>query len=89
MERLPVSVRNQMDSVDMEVGLDKPARLTIVNNFVLFVRSDIRLEIVGQCLGWCSSSKKSCFKVCFFQMRGGPILPSNSKCSHTGRYKDV
>ena len=30
MERLPVSVRSQMDSVDMEVGVDKTARLTTV-----------------------------------------------------------
>ena len=34
-----------MDSVDMEVGVDKPANLTIVPNFVLFVKSDIRVNI--------------------------------------------
>ena len=45
MERLPVSVRNQMDSVEIEVGVDKSARLTIVPNFVLFVKSDIRVNI--------------------------------------------
>ena len=60
----------------------------IVPYFVLFVKSVIRIEIVGHCLGWCSPSEKSCFKVCFFQMRRGPMLPSNSKSS-TGRYKDV
>ena len=78
-----------MDSVDMEVGVDKTARIKIEPNFVLFVKSDIRIQIVGHCLGWCSSSEKSCFKVCFFQMRRGPMHPSNSKSSHTGRYKDV
>ena len=47
MKCLPVSVRSQMYPVDMEVGVDKPAHLTIVPNSVLSVKSVIRIEIVG------------------------------------------